>query len=224
MPAVKTPDLQERREELKAKLSELQSQQVDIVRDLEAAQQEWKAAVEAGKSTTAIVERRRHREAELEENGRQAAHFGALVADVDAELQRRVPHEVLDRDVRQHADDLESYAELAGKLEGAHQRAVDATVTAATELHGLVAAVRQWHDELANRAHHLRVTASQLNRVDVTIPGPTDWNGPVFEEVRGTHLQGLYQDTIRVNTATHDIATSLGNTARAVMYNRNNRP
>lgn len=207
-----TPSLEQRREQLEAQLTALQSQHLDIAKDVQAADADWRAALAAGEETGLLAERRRLREAELTDVAHSIQQVTTWLADVDAEYARRAPHEALDRDLERHVADIVEYEQLRSTLDGAHQRGVDAVEAAAQELTDVLASVRKRHGQLDTQTQNLRIRAGHLERTDLSIPGVQHWEPAIVNALRGTALWPLYLNSVQRSNAA-DLAGALGNTA-----------
>lgn len=210
------PSLEQRRAKLEAQLNELRSQHLDIAADVQAVDADWQAALAAGEETGLLAERRRLRQGELDDAARSIQQVTAWLGEVDAELQRRQPHEALDRDLKRHVADLAEFEELRGQLDGLHQGCVDAVVAAALKLHDVLGQVRQRHAQLDQQGRELRARAGHLDRVDLTVPGVADWEHPLIEQLRGTALWPLYLSSVQRHQPA-DLAGALGNMASRVI-------
>jgi hypothetical protein len=181
-----TKALTERRQQLQTQLTALRSQHVDAERDVQLADEDWRNDLADGQDVGLIAERRRHRQSELDEMGRQIEQVTAWIGEVDTEIQRLVPHQALDADLAQLTADLQAYDEYRAQLNGAHQAAIGKVLGVAEDLHELVSTSRQRHDELDIRARNLRNTAARLDRPDVAVPAPGSWSQPVEQALHGT--------------------------------------
>ncbi len=212
--------LHERREQLNDQLKALRSQHAYISRDVQLAETRWRAALAEGQDADLLAERRRQREAGLQQTSWAIERIRTRVAETEAEIRQRASHSSLDRDLLQFLADLQSYDECRAQLDGAHQAAIDKIANIAKELHELVWTARQRHDELNTRARNLRATAGQLDRPDVTVPEPRSWSKPIEQALRGTGAPWRAYLTSTQNRAPEPFARELGVAAAAALVVR----
>jgi hypothetical protein len=198
---VTTKTLTGKHAELQDRLASLQAQRSGIVEDLGTIETDWQAALKAGADTAPLSERRRQREAELDETDRSAVTVAGWAAEAEAELHRRVPHEALDRDLAAHTAELAAYTEVTDQLDGIHEKSVEALEVAVLDLYGQIATARQRSDQLAGRTHQLQATAAELGRTD-QVPGPLDWVRPLEHALRGGPYWFLYLASVQARQPT----------------------
>lgn len=212
--------IQEYYDHLTFQLNALHVQHADIARDVRRTEEDWRAALAQGRDGALLAERHRHREIGLRETARAIEEIRGRLADLDAEIRRRVPHQAVDRDLQQLVTDLQAYDEYRAQLDGAHQAAIDKVADIAKELHELVWMTRQRHDELDTRARRLCSTARQLGRPDVIVPAPRSWSESVEKVLRGTGAPWRAYLTSVQNRAPEPFARELGAAAAVALVIR----
>jgi hypothetical protein len=220
MAAQTIDELHARRDQLDAELNTLQSHHADIARDVQLAEENWRAALAEGQDDVLLAERRRHREIGLQETSWAIEKIRGQLAETDAEIRRRASNEAFDRDLQRLVADLQAYDEYRAQLDGAHQAAIDKVANIAQELHELVWTARQRHDELGTRARNLRATALELGRPDLTVPAPRSWSQPVEQALRGTGAPWRTYLTSVQNRAPEPCARELGAAAAVALVIR----
>ena len=213
-------ELHARREELNAQLCALQSQHANITRELQLAEEDRRAALADGQDVTVLTERLRHRQIGLQETSWAIEEILGRLAQTDAKLRRRAPHQALDRDLKQLVTDLQAYDEYRAQLDGAYQAAIDNVANIAKELHDLVWTARQRHDDLELRARNLRATARRLNRLNLAVPTPRSWQEPIEQALRGTGAAWRAYLMSVQNRAPEPFARELGAAAATALVTR----
>lgn len=208
------------RDQLKFQLNALRLQHADIARDVQRAEEDWHAAPAEGQDVALLTERCRHREIGLRETSWAIENICGRIAELDAEIRRRVPGQALDGDLQQLVTDLQAYDEHRAQLDGAYQAAINKVADIAKELHELMWTTRQRHDELNTRARNLRATARQFGRADVTVPAPRSWSQPIEQVLRGTGAPWRAYLTSVQNHAPEPFARELGAAAAAALVIR----
>jgi chromosome segregation ATPase len=208
------------RDQLKFQLNALRLQHADIARDVQRAEEDWHATLPEGQDVALLTERRRDREIGLRETSWAIEKIRGRIAEIEAEIRRRVPDQALDRDLEQLVTDLQAYDEHRAQLDGAYQVAINKVADIAKELHELVWTTRRRHAELDTRARNLRATAQQLGRPDGTVPAPRSWSQPIEQVLRGTGAPWrAYLTSVR-NHAPEPFAHELGAAAAAALVVR----
>jgi chromosome segregation ATPase len=213
-------ELHARHDELNTQLNALLAQHAEIARDIAEAERDARAALAKGQDVAHLAERRRQRELGLEQTSWAIEEIRGRLAEMDAEIRRRAPHQALDRELEQLVTDLQIYDEYRSRLDGAYQSAIDRVATIAQELHELVWTTRQRHSELDTRARNLRATARHLNRSELAVPTPRSWSQPIERVLRGTGAPWRAYLTSVQNRAVEPFARELGAAAAVALVVR----
>ncbi|MGH3779522.1 MAG: hypothetical protein ACRDRO_02540 [Pseudonocardiaceae bacterium] len=106
MTAQTIDDLHARRDQINAQLTALQSQRAYIARDLQLAEEDWRATHAGGPTASFLAERRRHREIGLQQTTWVIEEIRRWLAETDTEIRRRASHEALEQNSSQLVTDL----------------------------------------------------------------------------------------------------------------------
>ncbi|HEX6403638.1 MAG TPA: hypothetical protein VF003_10845 [Pseudonocardiaceae bacterium] len=210
-------DLHAHRDELDAQLRALHSQHAHITREVQQAEEARHAALANDQDATVPTEHLKYRQIALQQTSWAIEQIRGRLAQTDAKLRSRARHQDLDGDLRQLVTDLRAYDEYRAQLDGAYQAAIDKVANIAKELHDLVWTARQRHDDLEMRARNLRVTARQLNRLNLAVPTPSSWKEPIEQALRGTGAAWRAYLTSVQNRAPEPFARELGAAAATAL-------